>query len=103
MKIKSIWYEFDEWKMTDTFNREDSNTDVIFELDNDSKWVVSFFTYKNIKTLQEKNKSTGEHLNGTYFCSTDMVLISFISKELILEVINEMISRNELELYCTRL
>lgn len=103
MKIKSIWYEFDGWNMTDSFDREDLNTDVIFELDNGSRWVVSFFTYKNIETLQKKNKNTGERLNGKYFCSTDMVLISFISKELIQEVINEMISHNELKLYCTRL
>lgn len=99
--IKSIWYEFENWK--DSFNKEDANSDVIFELDDGSKWAVTFFTYKNIETLRKKNELTGECLCGKYFCATDLILISVMSKELIKEVILEMIKNDEIKLYCSKL
>ncbi len=99
-KITSIWYEFEEWT---SYNESDENSDVIFELDNGSKWVVSFFTYQNVLTLRDKNKQTGESLNGRYFSSTDMVLIEKMNKSLIIEVITEMIIRDEISVYCSNI
>ena len=71
--IKNIWYEF--LAAEDFFKRFDDSSDVIFELDDGSKWAVTFFTYKNIETIRKKNQLIGECLGGTYFCATDMVLI----------------------------
>lgn len=99
--IKKIWYEFLMWEMP--FNPYDCNSDVNFELDDGSKWTVTFFTYKNIETLRKKNQATGECLYGTYFCATDMVLISEISEEIINTVLQEMLSDGSIEIYCSRL
>lgn len=64
---------------------------------------MTFFTYQNIETLRAKNESNGECLSGKYFCATDMILISEIKKETILEVIEDMISRDEIPLFGRRL
>lgn len=81
----------------------DCNSDVIFELSDGSKWVATFFTYKNIETLRKKNQLSGECLNGTYFCATDMILISEMSDKIIKAVLDEMLSHDEIEIYCTKI
>jgi len=55
--IKSIWIEAEEWE--NGWNEENSNTDVSFELSDGTEWGATFFTYKNILSLAEKNKKTG--------------------------------------------
>ncbi len=48
---------------------------------NDStKWVASFFTYKNIDSLRLKKQQTGENLNGVFLWSSDMILIEKIDR-----------------------
>lgn len=99
--IKNIWYEF--LAAEDFFNRFDDSSDVIFELDDGSKWAVTFFTYKNIETIRKKNQLTGECLGGTYFCATDMVLISELSEDTIKKVLQEMLASDEISTFCSRL
>lgn len=99
--IEKIWYEFLE--IQSPVDHFDCNSDVIFELNDGSKWVATFFTYKNIETLRKKNQLTGECLNGTYFCATDMILISEMSEKIIKAVLDEMISNDEIEIYCQKI
>ncbi len=99
--IKKIWYEFLETQSL--VDCSDCNSDVIFELSDGSKWVATFFTYKNIETLRKKNQLSGECLNGTYFCATDMILISEMSDKIIKAVLDEMLSHDEIEIYCTKI
>ncbi len=99
--IKKVWYEFLETQSP--FDCFDCNSDVIFELSDGSKWVATFFTYKNIETLRKKNQLSGECLNGTYFCATDMILISEMSDKIIKTVLDEMLSHDEIEIYCTKI
>lgn len=99
--IKSIWYEFDN--CSDLLNEYDSNSDVIFELEDGSKWCATFFTYPNILTLSKKNEASGELCAGRYFCATNSILISTMSKDLIQQVICQLILQNEIELFCLRL
>lgn len=91
---KHIWIEAEEWAEGE-WNIEDDNTDVIVTFSDRSKWIASFFTYKNIQTIREKNKQTGESMNGAYFWSSDMVLIDFVSRERIVEVFNYLIDNDE--------
>lgn len=91
---KHIWIEAEEWTEGE-WSIEDDNTDVIVTFSDRSKWIASFFTYKNIQTLIEKNKQTGENLNGAYFWSSDIVLIDFVSRERIVEIINYLIENDE--------
>ena len=99
--IEKIWCEFLETQ--DTVDRFDCNSDVIFELSDGTKWKATFFTYKNIETLRKKNQSSGECLNGAFFCAADMILISEMSQDIIRAVLEELLSEDTIALYCHRL
>lgn len=43
----NIWIEAEAWD-EDNWDMEDSNLDVIVTFSNRSKWIATFFTYKNI-------------------------------------------------------
>lgn len=53
----SIWIEAEQWAEGE-WNIHDVNTDAIVTFEDGSRWVASFFTYKNIQTLAEKNQQT---------------------------------------------
>ncbi|MBN1512620.1 MAG: hypothetical protein JXB13_11455 [Phycisphaerae bacterium] len=85
MKIKSMWIEAEEWA-PGQWTPSDDNTDVVVTLDDDSKWVASFFSYRNISSLVEKDRRTGECLSGRYFWASDMILVDEVSRKRIEEV-----------------
>lgn len=82
---------------------EDDNTDVIITWQDGCRWVASFFSYKNIATITEKNKSTGECHAGTYFWASNMFLIDLVSRQRIEEVIDHLIRENEFETVFTQI
>lgn len=92
----SVWIEAEEWADGE-WDIQNGNTDVIVEFDNKKRWVASFFTYSNISKLVEKNKITGECLNGKYFWASDMILVDEISRERIQEVIESFINEGKFE------
>lgn len=98
---RKIWIEAEEWESKEC-NVEDVNTDVKVTLPDRSVWMATFFTYKNIQTLREKNKKTGECMNGTYFQARDMVLIDIASRERIVEVIDYLTDSGEFESVFTK-
>lgn len=91
-----IWIEAEEW-VEGEWDIHNDNTDVIVEFDNGERWLASFFTYSNINKLVEKNKATGECLNGKYLWSSDMILVDEVSRERIQEVVNYMINKGDFE------
>ena len=98
---KHIWIEAEEWE-NDEWDTEDENTDVKVTFSDRTVWMATFFTYKNIQTLREKNKKTGECMNGTYFQASDMVLIDIVSRDRIVEVIDYLIDNGEFESVFTK-
>ncbi len=72
-KNYTIWIEAEKWT-EGTLNIYDDNTDVIVQFEDGTRWSATFFTYLNINRLTEKNKKTGECLNGNYFWASNMVL-----------------------------
>ena len=91
-----IWIEAEEWAEGE-WDVHNDNTDVIVEFDSGDRWVASLFTYSNISKLVEKNKCTGECLNGKYFWGSDMILVDEVSRERIQEVIDYLINKGEFE------
>ncbi|NEW04650.1 DUF4935 domain-containing protein [Paenibacillus sp. SYP-B3998] len=89
MEVNSytLWIEAENWAEGE-WDEFDSNTDVIVHFPDASKWIASFFTYKNINTLVEKNIISGECLHGRYYWSSDLILIQKCSRNLIEEVVN---------------
>ncbi|ETT33954.1 hypothetical protein C162_30445 [Paenibacillus sp. FSL R7-269] len=92
----SIWIEAEEWAEGE-WNIVDGNTDAIVTFEDGSRWVGSFFTYKNIQTLADKNKHTGECLHGKYLWGSDMVLVDECSRKRIEEVTAHLIVSGEFE------
>lgn len=97
MEIKNIWYEFEVW--ADGYDEYDENADVIFELNDGTKWCAMFFTYRNLLSLSKKNQATGELLSGKYFLADKPVFISEMKKDIIIAVINDII-KTEKDLSC---
>ncbi|MBT2290552.1 hypothetical protein J7E73_15715 [Paenibacillus albidus] len=91
-----IWIEAEEW-LEDSWDCNDCNTDVIVVFPDRSKWIASFFTYQNVETLRQKNIQTGECMNGSYFWSSDMVLIDVISRERIEQFIDHLIEHDNFQ------
>ncbi|WCN37017.1 hypothetical protein [Aneurinibacillus uraniidurans] len=96
-KCYSIWIEAEQWAEGE-WNIYDGNTDVIVTYQDGSRWIASFFTYRNIQTLTEKNRNTGECLRGGYFWASDMVLVDECSRNRIEEIVNHLIEEKEFEL-----
>lgn len=100
--IDNIWIEAEEWT-EGQWDYDNDNTDVIVTLTNGEKYVGSFFTYSNIQELTNKNKQTGENLNGKYLWSSDMILIDKCSRQDIEQVINELLKQDELTSVLTKI
>ena len=95
-RIKEIWIEAEQWA-DGGWLPEDCNSDVILTFENGEKWVASFFTNRNIKTLTEKNKASGECLGGTYLWASNMILVDELSRVRIVVVVNDLIEEGEFE------
>ena len=93
-RIQSIWIEAEEW-VPGEWTPDDDNTDVIVTFSGGSKWVATFFSYDNIKTISSKNQKTGECLSGRFFWATDMILIDRVTRERIEEVIIHLIDEGD--------
>ncbi|WP_336783421.1 hypothetical protein [Paenibacillus illinoisensis] len=87
---RHVWIEAEIWPVG-SWDINDANTDVIVVFRDRSKWGASFFTYPNIQTLRQKNIQTGECMKGAYFWSSEMVLIDFISRGRIEEIVDHLI------------
>ena len=88
--ITDIWYEFEQW--SGGYDENDCNSDVVFELSDGSRWVATFYTYQNLNSIANKNKTTGECLCGEYFYADKPIFISKMKKEIIISVLNDIIS-----------
>ena len=88
----TIWIEAEEW--CTGWDPIDSNTDVIVHLDDGSRWMATFVSYKNVATLTQKDKQTGESLSGAYFWVSDMILIDETSRKRIEEVIEHLMEED---------
>ena len=95
--IESIWMEFEQWPEGGAFDALDSNSDVIVRFTDGTKYVATFFTYKNIYSESEANKQSGECLSGKYFWASDMILIDQLSRIQIQNVIDDLIGNGEFE------
>ena len=92
--IKTIWIESEEkGPINGGQLHTDDNSDVIVTFSDDKKYVATFFTYDNVKTLTEKNKKTGELLGGKYVWASDMILVDRLDRDTIEKVIHDLIKQ----------
>ena len=94
-RIKDIWIasEVHGPIISGTAETND-NSDVIVTFNDNTRFVASFFTYENIEHLRQKNKRTGECLDGRYFWASDMIIVDRINRKEVEEVIDSLIEDN---------
>ena len=102
-KIKNIWIESeDKGSIIGGTSEVNDNSDVIITFSDESRYVASFFTFENIEHLRQKNKRTGEFLNGKFFWASDLILVERIKREEIEQIIEHLIAENEFESIFTK-
>ncbi|MFD1874683.1 hypothetical protein [Hymenobacter bucti] len=67
------------------------NTDVIVYFSDNSSYVATFFTYKNIDRIVKNYQQTGEGLSGKYFWASDMLLVDKIDRASIEAVVYDLL------------
>lgn len=70
---------------------DDDNVDVEVQFYNGTRYVATFFTLKNLQSLFNKNKRTGECAAGLYFYTPDMIVVGKLTSEVIRETICNLI------------
>ena len=93
-KIKNIHLSIEKLGLS-TVDYLNDNTDVIVELIGGDIYVASFFTYKYIETIRQKNKEEGLLLNGRYFWAEGMVIVEDCSARTIRSVVLHLISEGD--------
>ncbi|REK63699.1 MAG: hypothetical protein DF221_09255 [Brevibacillus sp.] len=81
----------------------DDNIDVIVTLPDRTRWWGTFFTYKNIESLRQKDKETGECLSGTYLSAANMIICEDLSRETIEKVVDDLLDKGILDKFMARI
>ncbi|RAP27035.1 hypothetical protein C2W64_01181 [Brevibacillus laterosporus] len=98
---KYIWIESEVCEAE--FDPYDDNTDVIVSFPDRTRYIASFFTYKNIETLTKKNQTSSENMSGLYFWASDMVLVENVNPETIEAMIDHLIAEDNFDTLFTKI
>lgn len=78
----------------DTIN---ANVDVHVTFPNGESFSAVFFTLQNIETLMKDYKETGECANGSYFWTSDMLIVQKLTEQTICEIVENLLTEGEFE------
>ena len=81
----------------DPLDVDDDNVDVEVRFKSGLWYGATFFTIRNIQSLFDKNKRTGECGGGLYFNCGDMIIVEELTQKAIIDTIRDLIARKELE------
>lgn len=79
------------------------NVDVEIKLNNGRKFIATFFTIENIKSLLHHYQKTGECANGLYIWATDMIIVDRLTEDVIRKSIVDLINNGEIYHACTEI
>lgn len=75
----------------------DDNVDVVVRFESGERFVATFFTLENLRSLMEKYKETGECAHGLYVWSTHMIVISRLTLENVERAVADLIENDEFD------
>ncbi|HJT32280.1 MAG TPA: hypothetical protein VJ783_09580 [Pirellulales bacterium] len=81
----------------------DDNVDIQITLSDGRRYTATFFTLRNLESLFEKNRMTGECAGGIYLWACDMILVKRLDHETIRATIADLISSDELDSACLQI
>lgn len=76
-------------------NPANDNVDVWVYTEDGSRYSATFFTLKNVETLMDRWRESGECAGGIYFWSTDAIIVREISEEAIRHIIDDLFASGE--------
>jgi hypothetical protein len=71
------------------------NLDVEVKLADGRRFGATYFTLQNIQRLFEKNRSTGECLNGLYLWASNMILVEHLTLDTIRSSVRDLLDSGE--------
>lgn len=80
----------------------DDNIDVEVRFTDGRRYTATFFTLRNIASLFEKNRETGECSNGTYLWASEMILVETLDVSTLVSTVNGLLRDQEFEAAFTR-
>lgn len=86
-----------ETELNDKSDLQDAHTDVIVKMNDGEKYVASFFTYKNLKTLQLLHREENDFLGGKYFWVKGMLMVENCKRQTIEKVVGDLIDEGDFE------
>ena len=86
-----------------TWDNQDDNVDVEIIVHSSTCYSATFFTVKNITSLFDKNRITGECVSGTYLWAANMILVKDLEIDTIRVTISDLLTSGEIETTCHRI
>ena len=74
---------------------ENDNVDVQVTFPNGESFSAVFFTLQNIHTLMKHYQKTGEGANGSYFWTSDMLIVQKLTEQTICETVDNLLAEGE--------
>lgn len=74
---------------------DDANIDVSVAFDDGRRYVATFFTVQNVRSLLARYEQTGECAYGLYVWSTYMIVIKRLTKQDVERVIADLLVKGE--------
>jgi hypothetical protein len=96
IKLEESGYEVKILTGESELKPDNDNVDVFVNFKNGDVYTATFFTLRNIETIFQRNKETGECGSGRYFYCTDMILVESLTPEIIFETVKNLIKEGEL-------
>lgn len=76
-------------------NPANDNVDVWVYTEDGSRYSATFFTLRNVETLMDRWRDSGEHSGGLYFWCVDAVIVRELTEEAIRGTVDDLIASNE--------
>ena len=73
----------------------DDNVDVFVEFESGLRFVATFFTLENIRSLMATYRETGERAHGLYLWSSYMIVVERLTKANVERVVADLIESGE--------
>ena len=86
-----------DFESLNSINKNKGTTDVVVQLENEKKYIASFFSYNYVNEIRREHMKNGEFLNGNYFWKKNMVLVEDCSVNIIESVVKDLIDEGDFE------
>ena len=73
----------------------DDNVDVTVVFENGDRYVATFFSLQNLASLMEHYEETGECAGGLYVWSTNMIVVSRLTRDNVRRAIADLLENEE--------